>query len=167
MKIWHSCGVLTVTLLMASGWSFGQAMASFSPGVQRIISAPAAGSNQAKAEILREIDDPHNGDCWLLERNPVHPAGPGRLVLASVGKRTSPDKVQTAIGAEPVLPVIRSGDRVVVEEHSAQADARLEAVAIGPALAGASFNVRLAIGSQIVRVLAVSPGRAVVQETTR
>jgi len=31
------------------------------------------------SQIVREIDDPHLGTRWLLMRDPVHPAGPGRL----------------------------------------------------------------------------------------
>ena len=33
--------------------------------------------------MVREIDDPHTGDRWKLMRDPVHPEGPGRLVLVT------------------------------------------------------------------------------------
>ena len=48
----------------------------------------------------------------------------------------------------------------MVEEHTAVADVRLEAVALEPAVKGAHFKARLKIGGKVVRVVAVSPGRA-------
>jgi len=63
--------------------------------------------------------------------------------------------------------VIRSGERVVLEGHSAVADVRLEASAIGPARMGESFQVRMTIGGRIVKAVALGPGHAVVQEATR
>jgi hypothetical protein len=56
--------------------------------------------------------------------------------------------------------IIRTGDRVRVEEHTPVVDADLESVALGPAIAGASLNVRLRIGGRVVRAVAVAPGRA-------
>lgn len=61
--------------------------------------------------------------------------------------------------AQP-LPVIRTGDRLIVEENTALVEARLEAVALGPAQPGSSFNVRLVAGGKIVRAVALGPGRA-------
>ena len=49
---------------------------------------------------------------------------------------------------------------MVVEEHTAVVDARLEAVALGPAAIGSPFEVRLKIGGKVVRVVALAPGRA-------
>jgi hypothetical protein len=40
-----------------------------------------APGEQVSGEIVREIDDPHTGDRWLLLRNAEAPGGPGRLVL--------------------------------------------------------------------------------------
>jgi len=167
MRSSRRCGGWTAVLLMAAGGALGQTGAASGMRVQMVISAPASGQNGTKGEILREIDDPHNGDCWLLERDPAHPGGPGRLVLASAGQRVLPGRLQPAAALDQALPVIRSGDRVVVEEHSAQADARLEAVAMGPAMAGASFSVRLTIGGQVMRVVALAAGHAAVSEATR
>jgi hypothetical protein len=64
-------------------------------------------------------------------------------------------------------PILHSGDRLIVDEHTAVVDAQLEAVAMGPAAAGGSLNVRLAIGGRVVRAVATAPGRAVLQEETR
>jgi flagella basal body P-ring formation protein FlgA len=56
--------------------------------------------------------------------------------------------------------VIRTGDALLVEEHTAVVDARLEAVALESAAKGARFKTRLEIGGKVVRAIAISPGRA-------
>jgi hypothetical protein len=61
------------------------------------------------------------------------------------------------------VAIIRPGDKLVVEEHSAITDAYLEGVALGPAGPGSALNVRLSIGGRVVRATAVAPGRAAVQ----
>jgi flagella basal body P-ring formation protein FlgA len=68
----------------------------------------------------------------------------------------------TAAPAERVaaLVAVHVGDRVVVEEHTRVAEAHLEAVALEPAVAGASFQARLKIGGRVMRVMAIAPGRA-------
>lgn len=108
------------------------------------------------AAPLREIDDPNSGARWLLyaSRN----GGPGQLVLV-----TAPVSEHSAQGSiAPLLPppVIRAGDRIVLEEHTAVVDARLEAVALNPAVPGGALRVRLAIGGRVVSAIAVMPGRA-------
>jgi flagella basal body P-ring formation protein FlgA len=47
-----------------------------------------------------------------------------------------------------------------VEELTGVVDARLEAVALEPAVMGAHFKARLRIGGKVVRAVAVSPGHA-------
>jgi hypothetical protein len=115
----------------------------------------------------RVIRDPHTSMCWLLERNPARRSGPGRMVL--LGEQEALDLESARIAKkvaemkkEKASPVIRSGDRVVVEENSVAVEARLEAVALASAIEGAEFRVRLAIGGHILRVVAIAPGRAVV-----
>ena len=124
-------------------------------------------------KVVREINDPHTGDEWILMRNPFRPEGPGRLVLvkgagirqasAGTGDEAHPDAPSQNRGPNPIAiqPVIHSGDVLVVEEHTAVVEARLEAVAVGPAARGAAFEARLKIGGKVVRVVAVSAGRAV------
>ncbi|MGA2276850.1 MAG: hypothetical protein ABSG00_04535 [Terracidiphilus sp.] len=114
-------------------------------------------------EVLRVIDDPHSGARWLLVRNELAPGGPGRLVLSdapgwqTAGKQKHPaSRVANGSGG----PVIRSGDRLIVEEHTAIVDASLEAQALAPAEAGAVLNVRLTIGGRVLRAVAIGPGRA-------
>ncbi len=145
----------------------------------------AAASSEAAAgpagEVVGEIDDPHTGDQWALVRDPVHPAGPGRLVLvrgpemgpgmgaerghSSAGPRDPgrqpAEPAATATNRTPLRPVIRAGDALIVEERTAVVEARLQAVALGPAIKGAVFKARLKIGGKVVRAVAVAAGHAV------
>lgn len=124
----------------------------------------------AQGELVREIDDPYLGNRWLLVRDSSHPGGPGRLLLVSAARRTATSarqRMQAGPAVETPAPVIRSGESVVVEEHTRMVDARLEAVALGPATAGSEFNVRLSIGGRIVRAVAVAYGRAALAEEPR
>lgn len=73
------------------------------------------------------------------------------------------DPIRTAsVIARP--PVILAGDRIVVEESSGVVEARLAAIALGPAKGGESFKVRLAIGGKVLRATALGPGRAALVE---
>jgi hypothetical protein len=119
-----------------------------------------------QGEIVREIDDPHTGDRWLLLRNDLIPGGPGRLVLVAAHRNLSGGAALRATGGRreaQFLPVIRAGDRLIVEEHTARVDAVLEARALNPAAPGTALNVRLTIGGNVVRALALGPGRAALQ----
>ena len=126
---------------------------------------PAAGV--LRQDILRQIDDPGAHGVWLLTRDPVHPAGPGRMIWVPDRVRlqeASGDAAAAAASREPgqiaIRPVILAGDRVVVEEETPVVDARLSATALNPAPAGMGFNARLEIGGQVVRAIAVAPGLA-------
>lgn len=118
-------------------------------------------SRPRPSELLREIDDPNLGRRWLLYRDSGHPGGPGRLVLAG---SMAPDRSHiSASGSEGIAstsrPVIRGGDPVVLEESTPIVDARLQAIALGPALEGSRLKVRLAIGGKVVAAIAIAPGR--------
>lgn len=119
-----------------------------------------------QGEVVREIDDPHTGNRWLLLRNDLLPGGPGRLVLVAA-HRNAPGgatwRAESQTGATQLLPVIRAGDRLIVEEHTARVDAVLEARALTPAAPGAALDVRLTIGGHVVRAIALGPGRAALQ----
>ncbi len=152
-----------------TGWALGLALAASGARGQELlvssgVSATAGEGGSVAGEIVRSVADPHSGRRWLLLRDADHPGGPGRFVLAEdrpAGSEGRPlSSVEKAERLE-MLPVIRAGDRLVVEEHTAVADARLEAVAMGPAAMGATLSVRLAIGGRMVRAVALGPGRAV------
>jgi len=164
--------VLAMAAAMAGPVAHAQAARAADSGRLVMISSPGPSSvyPALNGDIVREIDDPRNGDRWLLMRDDSHPAGPGLLKLVSAvgGGRMDPSRArQTTPAADTPPPVIRAGDRVVVEENTAVVEAHLEAVAMGPAWAGSAFNVRLSIGGRVVRAVAQRPGLAVFQEETR
>jgi hypothetical protein len=150
-------------LAMTAPMVFGQAAASSSLGPRFLISssAPVSASTAPDGEIIREIDDPRNGDRWLLVRDDTHPGGPGLLLLVSAVQIKTR---QTGPGLAAPPPIIRAGDRLIVEENTAVAEARLEAVALSPAWPGSLFSVRLTMGGRVLRVLAAGPGRAFLQQ---
>jgi hypothetical protein len=113
----------------------------------------------------REIDDPGTGDRWILMRDAAHPEGPGRMALISPGRAANQfggahrTGMESASSTAPVL-VIHGGDKVIVEEHTPVVNARLEAVAMGPAAQGRAFRVRLQIGGKVILAVATAPGLA-------
>jgi hypothetical protein len=133
-------------------------------GLLQVSMHPSAGG-----ELVREINDPHTGDRWLLMRNDANPGGPGRFTLVTAGRTPAGGGLaQPANSAPPVRlqPVICAGDRLVVEEHTDLVDARLQARALTSAALGSVFNVRLAIGGRVVRAVALGPGRAALKPET-
>jgi len=149
-------GVVLLAFSVSPG--YGQAVRAIGPYAGMVVSSPRVALPDVNAgEIVREIGDPHTGDRWLLLRDSRHPGGPGLLLLVAA-VRTGPR--QGAQGAQTPVPLIHAGDRVTVEEHTAVVDAHLEAVAMGPALLGSEFNVRLTMGGTVARAIALAPGRA-------
>jgi hypothetical protein len=170
-------------LLVAASTACAQAPAVARTRAQSILSSGSLASasgmesgrqgvapgEQVSGEIVREIDDPHTGDRWLLLRDAEVPGGPGRLVRIAAlhnesGGTTGPSASPPQDTA--LLPVIHSGDRLTVVEHTARVDATLEARALAPAAVGGSLEVRLAIGGRVARVVALGAGRAVFQPET-
>jgi hypothetical protein len=156
--------------LLVFGWASAigaQTPTGFHARILSSSSGPVAAENRAYGEIVREIDDPHTGARWLLVRDEQHPGGPGRLVLAGSYRNERNGTFQQVAEEEAKLaPVIRPGDRLVVEEHTALVDALLEARALGPAAPGVEFNARLTMGGRVVRVVALGPGHAVLRPET-
>ena len=127
-----------------------------------------AADAHAMQRALREIDDPKTGACWLLVRDESRPAGPGRLIQVAMREghsggqsaESAADTVSPAKILAPLPVLIRSGDRLIVEEHSSVVAMQLEAVALGPATVGKTLNARLKVGDKVVRVVALGVGRA-------
>lgn len=130
------------------------------------LAAPAEVAHAQTAQnrgsaIAKEIFDPGTSVHWFLVRNPDHPGGPGKLVMAD-----SRDPVLapwnggslSAVASRPI--VIRANDSVLLEEHTPSVDLCLEALALGPAIAGQTFLVRLKTGGHIARAIAVAHGHA-------
>ena len=155
--------------VLAAGWALSacaQSPGGSQPLPQTLLSSfKSVPSEQFPAgDLMREIDDPSNGDRWLLVRDPSRPGGPGRLFLApsasSFGSRQG--------GSNParLVPVIHGGDRLIVEEKTALVEAHLDAVALGPAFTGGALSVRLVIGGIVLRAVALGPGRAALVSAT-
>lgn len=123
------------------------------------------------SQVLRVIEDRSLGNRWILCRDLEHPGGPARLLLVATAGQEAvadspsgivPGNGHVPVQAAPRLPqaVIHSGDRMVVEEHSAFADARLAGLALESGVPGDSLRIRLEIGGRVVRAVALAAGRA-------
>lgn len=126
---------------------------------------------ELQEQVVREIDDLHTGDRWLLMRDAGSGGGPGRMVLAGKASqettggsknRTQERPLPKTVSAKRMMnpSVIHIGDPVIVEENSPNMQARFEGLALGNASLGAFLNVRLAIGNKVVRVRAIDRGKA-------
>jgi hypothetical protein len=156
---------ITIVLGVVAGWALLAALT-----LPRAASAQDLASNSglkqgqesvqpacADCAIVREIDDPTTGQHWILMRDPRHPGGPG--VLVAEESIADHGRVEGAI--VQLRPVIRAGDRLIVEQSSAKVNSRLEGVALSPAALGASLRVRLGVTGKAVQAVALGPGRAV------
>ncbi len=153
--------LVAAAALPVSGQAGGGQAGGAAPGFRIEVSSSAPAGSQ----LVREVDDPATGQRWLLLRNERDPGGPGRMVLAGVevgvdGADGRLARTRSRGDETLALPVIRSGERLVVEEHTAILDAVLEARALKAAARGSTFPVRLTIGGRVVRVVALGPGRA-------
>ena len=168
MKTAMAKSLLLVVLSIAGvGLGWGQSRPDHGAFRQVRLSEPTATHlvPPEAGEVVREIDDPQTGDRWLLTRDPSCPSGPGRLVLAAVGLDTAhaqgPEGSNVLPKTAKLIPVIHTGDHLVVEENTRVAEVILEATALGPALLESPLQVRLSIGGNVVRAIALGPGRAV------
>jgi flagellar basal body P-ring formation chaperone FlgA len=130
--------------------------------------APTANGKTTDSAAPRALKDPSMiGSCWQLERNPEHPERPGRWLREPM--RESCDSIhdqRTSAGSQAsqvrthARPVIRSGDQLTLEENSKLIEARLQAVALESAVQGGILAVRLRTTGNVVRAVALAPGRA-------
>ncbi len=153
--------------ILASSWAFTGALpeeteppADIQTALQQrpSLPLPSAQERPAAGSVVREINDPHTGDQWLLIGDPGRPGAPGRMILVAT-LATSTATPGRGTYTQP-LPVIHAGDRLILEEDTAMVHARLQAVALSPALAGSALKVRLVLGGFVVRAVALGPGRA-------
>jgi hypothetical protein len=166
MRNWRIMGAVVYLFAASAATMHAQPAHSADRGAGVTISPSAYLHAVPTGEILREIDDPQLGSRWLLMRDDSHPGGPARLVLLSAAPGAARGTRQITPRTDTPPPVIRAGDRVVLEEHTLVVDAHLEAVAMGPAWTGSAFSARLSIGGGMVRALAAGNGRAVLQQET-
>jgi len=152
-------GAITLAALVA----FGATM-----DAQILPSCSDSGSGHRTAThectIIREIDDPTTGQHWLLIRDRAHPGGPLGLILqGSIQELNKNGARVTGATDEAIValhPVIRAGDRVTVEQSNANADLRVEGIALSPATPGATLQVRLKYSGTVVQTVAIGQGRA-------
>lgn len=150
LRVWAGL----VAASMAAGQTPGPA--GVCAGVRPVLDH-AAPTRSCSGRVLHEINDPYSGACWLVLQNTGHPAGPGLMIpaadFAAGGTHSSISEKERPI-------VIHAGDRLVIEEHTAAAEAFLEAVALNQASVGGTLEARLKIGGKVVRAVATVPGRA-------
>lgn len=160
---------------MRTGLKVAWSVAFMALALAACAQSPALPAPSVQGGIFREICDPNSGNRWLLIRNDAVPGGPGRLVLVADHPNQVPgpserqaNRPQPANQHDEARfhPVIHAGDRLIVEEHTAVADAALEARALIPATLGSALEVRLTIGGRVVRAVALGPGRAALQPET-
>jgi hypothetical protein len=149
--------------MKVSGWIAGFLLVSAyvcTGTAQSLVSTGANAAHGAQAiasvseRIVREIRDPHTGTRWLVLKSTQNSGGPGRAVTVA-------DPAWKAVQRAAPEIVIRPGDKVVVEEHTAAVDGRFEAMALAAAASGCQFDARLKIGGRVVRAVALAPGRAI------
>lgn len=116
-------------------------------------------SQQKRWQPVRVVDDAATGTRWLLERDTTTPGAPGRMRQIAAGRAVA-GYGAALLAAAVAPPILRAGDRVVVEDSAEKVTARLEGTVLGPAHAGALVKVRLAAGGQTVTARALAPGRA-------
>jgi len=157
-------GTMVLSVAILSG-AFGQVAAGPMSSRGSSFEPSADDPTLAHSSIFREINDPHSGVRWLLLVDTLHPGEPGRLVRADTvwGGLPHPEASGQKAPA-PLQLVIHTGERVILEEHSQVADARLDAIALNPAAFGGVVRVRLVIGGCVVRSLAVGAGRVVLEQ---
>ena len=115
---------------------------------------------------IRLIEDPSTHLRWMLLKDLRHPTAPAMLVpvpnssACIVHDGEDRGAVESIFFRPPAVPVIRGGEKLIVEEHSSAADAQLEGTALGPAAMGEAFRVRLKKSGKILSVVADGPGRA-------
>ena len=118
------------------------------------------GRDRPLRHAFRSMHDPHTGLTWVVETDPKHAGGPGRMILAEGDLRAGGD------GSLPDRILIHAGQKVIVEQHTPLLDAAFEALALNPALAGSGLKVRLRATGKVMSAYAISKGKAVLLPST-
>lgn len=137
---------------------------------------PAQGSPQkagqsqlarnASCHIIRQIQDYSTHVQWILIEDMSHPDLPARLTQArdggSCGQPAELDSKPRDPDLERMyrLPIVHTGDALTVLQHTPFAMVHLEAIALGPAMVGQTFRVRLKSSGLFLWVRATSAGHA-------
>ena len=140
-------GMLSIAVILVGGL------------VAEPIAQHAAQENAAADRTVIEKTDPATGARWVLVRDVANPGAPGRWLRADPGKESGTFSTKKLL--------IRSGDRIVVEERTAVSEAWLEATALTGAADGGVLRARISIGGQVVTARAIAAGRAELKETGR
>lgn len=136
------------------------AVALLSAASALALSQESAVQNEpTKWKQVRVVNDAATGTRWLLERDTATPGAPGRMRQIAAGRAVA-GYGAALLAAAVAAPIMRAGDRVVVEDSAEKVTARLEGTVLEPARAGALVKVRLAAGGQTVTARALAPGRA-------
>jgi hypothetical protein len=127
---------------------------------------------QPRYRALREFKDPGTHQDWLLIRDLNQATGPALLVRESPHSCASFTLEKVIRGSEFQLqvrpmPVIHTGDQIIILEHTTLSDAALEATALEAAAPGDALLVRIKFGGLTVRAIAAAPGRATLGSITK
>ena len=158
---------LSGALFRALGLAFALALLSvafsFALGQEHKPSPSPVGDSW---QPIRIISDPATASLWLLQRDVVHPGGPGRMERIHSGGRTLAMAGVSAILAAVAPPIIRAGDHLTAEEETPVVSVHLKAMALGPARPHDHFKVRLDLGGKTVEAIALAAGQAVLVTST-
>lgn len=113
--------------------------------------------------VIRSFEDASTHQSWTVVRDKKQPAAPARLwgptILRGAGCASAEESREALLQTASRL-IIHAGDSLIVDEHTAIVDARLEATALNAAAGGERLKIRLKIGNRIVEAVAIEPGRA-------
>ena len=113
--------------------------------------------------VIRSFEDASSHQSWMVVRDKKQPAAPARLwgptMLRGAGCASAEESREALLQTASRL-IIHAGDSLIVDEHTAIVDARLEATALNAAAGGERLKVRLMIGNRVVEAVAIEPGRA-------
>lgn len=126
--------------------------------------------NTGDWRVIRSFEDAGTHRSWTVVQDKKQPAAPARLVEAAihptVGRASAEESGEASLQMASRL-IIHPRDSLIVDEHTAIVDARLEATALNAAARGERLKVRLKIGDRIVPAIAVEPGRAEIVSASR